>query len=334
VREYLERWLEGATISRRGATMKQYRQHVEDYIIPKLGAIRLRKLTQDHITGMYAELLKDGAVRRPEAEEGKEGEAKVLRPLSPTTVVHTHAALHKALDDAVMRGFLPRNPADGAVKPKKSTREMTVWTADEARSFLEATEADRWYPMWALLLDRGMRREEACGLKWEDVDFDAGTISIQRVRATVGQAVSDEEPKTKTSRRRIPMSTFTRAALQRQAATQADDAEKAGEGWSASGYIFTKEDGQPVHPDRVSKVFARTVRRSSVRAIRLHDLRHTCASLLLKANVHPKVVQTLLGHGSITITLDTYSHLLPGLQEDSAETIGAMLAPHAKVTAG
>lgn len=344
VREYLERWLQGATVARRRSTVRMYRQHVEDYLIPKLGTIRLRNLSPDHITGMYAELLEDGAVRRPKAKDDdkakdgakkapKASEEKVLRPLSPTTVGHTHAVLHAALVDAVKRGYLPRNPADGAERPKKTKRKMSVWTADEARTFLESTEADRWHPMWAVMLDRGMRREEACGLKWEDVDFDAATISIQRVRATVGYDVDDEETKNLTSTRRIPVSRFTKAALQRQAALQADDAEKWGEAWTDSGFVFTHEDGNPVHPDRVSKVFAKHVTRAKVRRIRLHDLRHTCASLLLKAGIHPKVVQELLGHKTITITLDTYSHLLPGLQEGAAETIGAMLAKPATVKA-
>jgi integrase len=328
VREYLEGWLRGIPVSRKASTVEFYRLHVESYIIPRIGSIQLRKLTADHINAMYAELITDGRLTRRAVDEN--GEKLPPKPLSRTTVRRTHASLHKALHDAVKRGHLGRNPADAADIPKATKRKMTVWTAEQARSFLEATEADRMNSLWRLLLDRGLRRAEACGLKWADVDFDAATLAIRDTRTVVRYEVVDGDTKNATSTRSVSFNAHVAAALKAQATRQGNDAAEWGEAWTDTGYVFTAEDGKPIHPDRVSKLFDRAVKAAKLPRIRLHDTRHTCATLLLKAGVHPKVVQELLGHATIAITMDLYSHVLPGMQEDAAELMSGLLAPVAK----
>jgi integrase len=321
----------------RPSTYKSYKMHVESYLVPRLGTVRLQRLDADAISACCRDLLDDGKVHRakPKAEEATDGEASApvepaKRGLSPMSVRHTHAVLHRALRDAVRRQRITRNPADAVDPPKVNgcdVHEMKVWTADQVKTFLEATRNDRLNPLWRLMVDRGPRRGEACGLRWDDIDFDKGSLAVRRALVPSGYVVHISEPKTSKGRRVLPLDADTISALREQARTQAADAERLDEAWTDTGYVFTGEDGQPLHPDRVTKFFDEAQKKVTVPRIRLHDLRHTCAVLHLTAAVHAKVVQELLGHSTIAVTMDTYSHELPGMQEDAAELIAALLAP-------
>ena len=171
----------------------------------------------------------------------------------------------------------------------------------------------------------GLRRGEALGLQWDDIDLEAGRLSVRRSLISVAYAVQVAEPKTAKGRRVVPLDAATVEALKGQAARQVDDQQEWGEAWTDSGYVFTDEGGAPLHPDRISKSFDRAVRAAMLPRIRLHDLRHTWATLALRAGIHPKVVQERLGHSSISITLDTYSHAIPAMQEEAAELVAALV---------
>jgi integrase len=177
----------------------------------------------------------------------------------------------------------------------------------------------------------GMRRGEVLGLRWSDVDLDAGRLSVRQTLSAprnpdTGQHVPVfGEPKTKQGKRSVPLPAQTVAALRAHRKEQMRERLMAGPGWQDHGLVFCEPDGQPIHPDRFRKRFEHRVQRSGLPPIRFHDLRHTYATLALQAGVHAKVVSEILGHASIGITLDTYSHAVPGLQESAAETVAALV---------
>ena len=171
----------------------------------------------------------------------------------------------------------------------------------------------------------GMRRGESLGLRWEDVDFANARLSVRSALIPSGREVVVSEPKTARGRRSIALDPETVEVLKTQAARQLADQEEWGDGWIDSGYVFTKENGEPLHPEAVTRYFRQAVRRSMLPTIRLHDLRHTHATLALQAGVHPKVVSERLGHATVAITLDTYSHAIPAMQEEAAVLIAGLV---------
>lgn len=254
--------------------------------------------------------------------------AAPLPPLSERTRLHIHVTLNAALNAAVDEGLIAINPATRAKAPRPQRREvgeLHTWTDAELRTFLAATSADRLALLWRLLAATGMRRGEALGLKWSDLDLGAARVSIQRARVTVGYEVREQPPKTAQSRRAVPLDAGTVAALRAWKKQQTAERLEWGPAWVGTGWVFTREDGEPLHPDRVTKLFGEAVAGAKVPRIRLHDLRHTCATLALAAGLHPKVVQERLGHATISQTLDTYSHTTPTLHEDAAAKLGAIM---------
>ncbi|HZJ28141.1 MAG TPA: site-specific integrase, partial [Acidimicrobiia bacterium] len=211
--------------------------------------------------------------------------------------------------------------------PRRADTEMTVWSPEEAKQFLAYVGGDRLAAMWRLFLATGMRRGEVAGLRWIDVDLDAGRVAVRHTRVLVYDQAIISEPKTRRSRRVVSLDEGTVHALRLHRQRQDAERDHAGEVWIASGYVFVKEDGEPIDPDRISHVFRLTADAAGVPRIRLHDLRHTAAALALATGMHPKVMSDRLGHSSIAITLDVYGHLVPGLQEDAAEAVGALLDP-------
>jgi integrase len=201
---------------------------------------------------------------------------------------------------------------------------MKTWSGEEIALFLKLTDGDRLHPLWRLLVTSGLRRGEALALRWSDVDLEAGRLAIRRSRTLAGYEVV--EVGTKTGRdRSVSIAQSTAAALRRQAQQQAADAAEWQAAWIGSGYVFTRENGEPWHPDRITKLFNAAVKATGLPVIRLHDLRHSYATLALRAGVHPKVVQESLGHATIAMTMDTYSHAIPALQESAAELIAALV---------
>jgi len=316
VREFLTKeWLRAVRATIRPTTYRSYEQHVTCHIVPHIGTVKLQKLSGSQINALYAKLAEEGR------SDGKTG-------LSPRTIHHVHTCLHKACKDAVRWGRIARNPVDAADPPTMKgvgTHEMKTWNAGQVKAFLTATAEDRYADLWHVLVMTGMRRGEVCGLSWDDVDLEAGRLSVRRALIPYGDGVITSEPKTAKGRRSIALDPGTIEALKAQAARQLADQEEWEGAWSDSGYVFTREDGEPYHPQSVSRSFERAVKAAKLPEIRLHDLRHTHATLALRAGIHPKVVSERLGHATIAITLDTYSHAIPAMQEEAAALIAGLV---------
>ena len=339
----LREWLPAVKGSLRPSTYSSYRMHVECYLVPELGAIQLRQLSAADIDRCYQHLKEDGRRRRPKPKEGEPEDEGAKHGLSPMTLKHTHAVLHKALGLAVRRRYIASNPAEAVDPPRvkgSDKHELTTWTAAQVRSFLEATQEDRLNPLWRLIVSLGLRRGEALGLMWADVDLTPqtlriggedmivpGVLAVRRALVSADYEVRVSEPKTSSSTRVLPLAGDTVAALQAQAASQADEAQEWGDAWHNTGYVFTAEDGQLMHPDLVTKRFKDAVTAAPVPLIRLHDLRHTFATLALKAGVPLKVVSMMLGHSNINITADTYQHVNLEMLSDAAARVAALFAP-------
>jgi len=316
LREYLRsEWLPAIEATIRPSSFRAYKQHVECHICPHLGSVQMQKLSGAQINALYAKLALCGK------KDGKSG-------LSPLTIRHVHATLHRALKDAVRWERLMRNPIDAADPPRiggDGTRELKTWNAEQLKAFLDFTKDERLSPLWHVLAMTGMRRGESLGLRWEDVDLEAGRLAVRRALIPNGAVVVVSEPKTAKGRRSVALDPQTVEALKRQAAQQLADQVKKADDWTDTGLVFTKEDGEAWHPEVVSRFFRQAVKRSLLPEIRLHDLRHTHATLALRAGIHPKVVSERLGHATIAITLDTYSHAIPALQEAAASLIAGLV---------
>ena len=200
-----------------------------------------------------------------------------------------------------------------------------TWNAKQLKGFLDATKQDRLGPLWRVLAMTGMRRGEACGLRWEDVDLEKGRLSVRRALIPHGDGVIVSEPKTARGRRSIALDPGTIEAPKAQAQRQLADQEDKREVWSDSGYVFTKESGEPLPPQMASRAFAQAAATAKLPRIRLHDLRHTHASLALAAGINPKVISERLGHATVSITLDTYSHAIPAMREEEAALIADLV---------
>lgn len=247
--------------------------------------------------------------------------------LSPTTVRQVHTIIKRALKDAVRRRRLVRNPADTVDPPRHAVRpELPVWDAETVSEYLERSEAedDRLYPLWAFLVSTGVRRGEALGLRWQDVDLAAATATIVRAITTVDHEPTVSEPKTAAGRRTVKLDADTVAVLRQHRKAQNEERLLLGAGWQASGLVFCTVDGGLLHPDRTSREFVRRVERWGLPRIPLHGLRHTWATLAMRAGVHPRVVQERLGHSTIAVTLGIYSHVAPVMHEDAAELVAGM----------
>jgi integrase len=311
VGEFLDEWLAGQEARLRPTTHYSY-VVASGRVKHHLGRYKLQALTPMQIEKFYAELLDHG---------GRTGAA-----LSPKTVRNTHVVLRKALADAERLGLVARNAAAAARGPSVSRTEMTTWTSDQLKTFARVAERSRMRHAFTVLATTGMRRSEVLGLRWRDVDFDAGQLAIvQTVTAIEGKIVIGE-PKTAGSRRTVYVHDATLRALRQQRQLQAEERLAVGPGWSPDNdLVFRTELGDPVNPDWFSRHFDRLVAEADVPRIRLHDLRHTNATLSLKAGVHPKVVSERLGHSTIAITLDMYSHVTPGISRDAAATVETMM---------
>jgi integrase len=300
-----EDWLPGLRAQVRPSTWAEHKSKVEVHLAPALGGVPLQRLTPGHLNALYADLLERG--------------------LSARTVLHVHATIRRALADATRWGLVSRNVALLASPPRPGRPELQVWTATDLRSFLAFVEHDRLYALWLLAASTGMRRGELLGLQWPDVDLSRARVAVRRSLVTVGHQVVVSEPKTAKGRRSVALDPTTVAALKAWRKVQTAERLAWGPAWTDSALVFTREDGRPLHPREVTRAFTRHLLAAELPMIRLHDLRHTHATLALAAGVHPKVVQERLGHANIAITLDTYSHAVPALEEEAARTVAALV---------
>jgi integrase len=242
-------------------------------------------------------------------------------------VRRVHAVLHRALRDAVRWGYLAVSPAAGADPPKASAEhaERPIWNREQLQAFLTSVKDDRLFAFWRLLSMTGCRRGEALGLGWEDVDIEAGTITIRRSLIAVNGELQLSDPKTKRGMRTIALDELTLEALKAHAARQADERDEWDEAWVNTGYVFTRENGEALHPYAISKLFRDLVKAAALPAIPLHSLRHTYATLALSSGVNPRIVSGRLGHSTVALTLDIYSHVLPQADAEAASQIAALL---------
>jgi integrase len=316
VREYLTKeWLPAVKATIRPSTYNSYVQHVECHIAPHIGSVKLAKLTGSQVNALYGKLAETGR------KDGKRG-------LSPMTIHHVHSCLHKACRDAVRWGYISRNPLDAADPPRKKgdgTREMQTWTKEQLKAFLDSVADERLSPLWHTIAMTGMRRGEALGLRWSDVDIENARLSVRRALGPVSREVVVSEPKTVKGRRVIALDPGTVEVLKAQAARQLEEQNDWDEAWVETGLVFTVENGAALDPESVTRYFRRAVKLSLLPSIRLHDLRHTHATLALQAGIHPKVVSERLGHATVSITLDTYSHAIPAMQEEAAALIAGLV---------
>lgn len=309
--EYLETWLLDycwPNLSPRSAEGYQY--IVRKYIIPQLGQFKLKDLRPEHIQKLYTDLLKKG--------------------LSNRTVRYCHTTLHKALSSALKHGMMVRNPCDATDPPKVQRKEMFAMDEMGVQKFLEFAGNTPYFSMFYLFLTTGLRRSELLALRWSDLDFDSKKISVTR---TMHQLRYDErkgniifkDTKSAKSRRPVILPPSTVQVMQVELQHQLDIKKalypevKTEDLIKSDDLIFSHlVDGSPILPDGVTHAFHRIALQSGLKNMRLHDCRHTHASILLKQNVHPAIVAARLGHSSVSVTMDVYSHILPGLQEKAA----------------
>jgi integrase len=309
VGEYLDRWLSDSVRGTvRESTYSRDKYLVTNHIKPALGRLKLKNMNAMHLQSLYRERLDSG--------------------LSGSTVQKIHHVLHKGLRQAVRWNLIPRNPADSVKAPTPTPKEMHPLSAHEARRLLDAAREDRLEALYVLALHTGMRRGELLGLKWADVDLENATVRVRRTltRTDNGRRLALGEPKTKKSRRTVRLTQRALEALRSHRARQAKEKLKVGSLYQDQGLVFAGEGGGFINPSNLrQRSFAPLLQDAGLPQITFHDLRHTCASLLFQKNVHPKFVQELLGHASVAITLDTYSHMLPGMGDETANAIGEVL---------
>jgi len=298
--EYLMRWLADyvkPNLSPR--TTEGYEHIVTHYIIPSLGSHVLTRLKPEHLQQFYSIEMNTG--------------------LSAQTVRHHHMVIHKALDNAVEWGIVIRNVADAVRPPKAQRTEMHTWDEHELEQFLGAAESTPYYGLFYLALFTGMRRSELLALRWQDIDFIYSQISVSRgLHVLKGHKIVFSPPKTASGRRTVALSPSASLILSEYREKREAENLLLGKPINDGDLVFNTL-GNPLLPNTITHAWQKLIKRTGLRAIRLHDARHTHASLMLKQGIHPKIVQERLGHSSIQITLDTYSHVTPGLQQAAAQ---------------
>ncbi len=309
------RWLPGKRVALATSTWDGYRRKIDRHILPTLGRIRIRRLRTDHLEALYESML--------HPTDGR-------RALAPKTVLEAHLVIRSALNDAVRKGLVTRNVALVAHAPRLRSIpkiEPQAWTAQQLQAFLGAATGHRLFPALWLSANTGMRRSELLGLRWDDIDLDKATVSINRALVAVAYELHESRGKTRNARRRIDLDATTIDDCTAWRSWQTTEQRAVGR--DRSGRVFTDAAGHDVHPHALSQTFERIARRADVPVIRLHDLRHTHATLLIKSGVPVKVVSERLGHATPTFTIETYQHVLPGMQADAARLFEQLIAPAA-----
>lgn len=320
-------WLPNARMRLRPSTAHSYERNLRLHVLPTLGDVALQRLNGPQLTRLYANLLADGLVDRSKGTPGHRG-------LSVRTTRYVHTILGAVLKSAVKADLLHRNPADQAEPPRMSSvangsAPMRTWSADEVAQFLKAERGTREHALWLLLATTGLRRGEALGLGWQHVDLEGKRLTIVRTLVDIEDAEDDRpvwsDPKTAAGRRSIAIDGPTVAALRAHKVLRASERLIAGPTHRDHDLVFAQPDGRPYHPERITRTFQARAKKAGLPVIRLHDLRHTWATLALSAGIPAKVVQDRLGHSSVVITLNVYSHVTPQLQTDAAAKVAAMI---------
>jgi integrase len=314
VAEYLDDWLTGASRALRPSTASTYERHIRLHILPSLGRLPVARLRPEQLDRLYAGLLAKG--------------------LSRTSVQHIHAILRRSLSQATRRGVIARNPTDLVDPPGRDHPEMQVLSIDQARALLATARTGRHAELEALYflaLTTGMRRGELLALRWADVDVIKRTLTVtgtlQRVKRSDGTSTLERaQPKTKTSMRQIPLTEAAVDALTRHAQRRRNRIAMLGSEWTNACLVFTNERGGAIEPrNLLARSFAPLLADAGIPHVRFHDLRHTAATLMAAQGVHTKVVSEMLGHASVGITLDLYSHVTPSMAQQAVTAMDALL---------
>ena len=308
VAEYLAVYLRDSAAPRlRPRTLESYTRMLEMHALPELGHLRLDKVTPAHLRALYRQKLDEG--------------------LSPRSVQYLHAILRRALRDAERDGVLPRNVAAQVDPPRSARPEQRALTATEGRTLAAAAMGDSLEALYLLALTSGMRQGELLGLQWQDIDWEQSRLAVQRsVSHPHAGGWMFVEPKSKTSRRSVPIHPAILLSLKRHKARQNEQRLSAGSHWEDHDLIFASAVGTPLNPTNlIRKSFRPLLEKAGLRRVRFHDLRHSTATLLFAGREHPKNVQQLLGHSQITTTMDTYSHAVPGMDEEMVGRLGRVL---------
>ena len=304
---YLDSWLETVESRLRPTTFASYEVAVAR-IKRHLGAVPLQALKPLEIERFYGKLAKSAGGR--------------VERLSAKSIRNTHVVLRRALADAERLGLVNRNPAAAARPPVPGRVEQLTWSAEELQLFFESLRGDRLEPLFLLIATTGMRRGEALGLRWRDIDFDGASASVVQTNTTVKGEPIISATKTNKSRRNVALGARALDALRAHRTQQREERLLAGPAWRTENeLVFTDEIGDMLHPDKITRYFERKQREAGLSEIRLHDLRHSYATLALKAGIHPKVVSERLGHATVGVTLDLYSHVTKGMDAEAAEAV-------------
>jgi len=315
VGNYLTSWLARKVSAGelRPTTARSYRQHLDGHLLPHLGRLPLGDLRVHHVDTLLDHI--------------RSANATSARPVGPATQRRIVATLRSALSDAVSDRLLSWNPASHAKIAKATRPKVHPWTGAEVGSFLDAVAGERDAALWHLAIFTGLRRGELAGLRWTDVELDAARLVVREAAAQVGHSVVYGPPKTASGDHRVvALDAVTVAVLRSHRAAQAAERLAWGPAYiDSGGRVFTREDGAALHPETVTRRFGQLVTAAGLRRVRLHDLRHGYASLAMQAGVPLPIVSKLLGHSSVAITSDTYSHLLAGVGEAAAEQMAALV---------
>jgi integrase len=328
--QYLtQRWLPIQKSRVRASTYDSYRRNIDLHVLPALGHRPLDKLSPDDLDVFYATLLTEGR-KKPVGKKSKSSGTPVVadKPagLAPKTVRNIHLMLSKAMSDAQRKGLVVRNVVSLADAPTLKSRQegnIKAWNVEQLQTFLDAVRGHRLHPAFHLASHTGMRRGEVLGLRWCDLDLDAARLSVRQALVSIAYEAQISDVKTGTGRRTIDLDRGTVDVLKAWRIERAE--EKGGIEPAGDELVFVKPDGSWIHPHSLSQLLDRKVAKIDVPKISLHDLRHTHATLLLKAGVPVKVVSERLGHANVAFTMAVYQHVLPGMQAEAAATFYGLL---------
>lgn len=306
VAEFLRSWLETSVKPRvRPLTYAGYKVNVEKHLVPTLGKIRLDQLTPLHVQEMMNQRLATG--------------------LSSKSVAYIHQVLRTALGLAVRWDLVARNVARLVDRPRVQRKPINPLTPDEARRFLAAIRGHRLEALFSVALALGLRQGEALGLRWQDIDFSAGTLRVSHQLQRIDTKLTLVPPKTERSRRTLVMPAMITERLHEHEKRQVAEKLWAGSKWQENGLVFANRAGGPTQARHAIRQFHDALAQAGLRRVRFHDLRHSCATLLLVQGVSPRVVMEVLGHSEIALTMNAYSHVVPELQLEAAQRMQAIL---------
>lgn len=309
----IKRWIPSMKTQLKASTFDSYQRNLNKHVLPVLGQVALTEITPHRLNNLYTALLQDGNSRGG--------------GLSAKTVRYIHTTLHKAFSDARDEGLLRANPAELAKPPRLHAslrKELNVWDSTTLRKFLDFTADERLGSAWHVLAMTGMRRGELLGLRWSDIDFDRKRIIIRHTLVSVAYEIIESSPKNHQTRI-IDIDESTIQILKKQSNTQNNDKATWASNYTDLDLVFAREDGSPIHPDSLSQCFERAIKRAQLPRIRLHDLRHTHATLAMQAGVPIKVISERLGHESPSFTMKQYAHVLPTMQAEAASLIASVV---------